>query len=55
MQPIVPNDFGTQKFSQLFILVLNIARTRDKLERAWESLAPHEELIYKIRNARQKN
>ena len=52
----MPNDFGTQNFVslQLFNLVLNIVRTRNELERAWEALAQKEELIDQIRNPREQ-
>ena len=57
IQPNLPNGFGTHISisSQLFNLVLNTARTRQELERAWEALAEHEELVDQIRNARQQN
>ena len=50
IQQKLPNGFGTQIsiYSQLFNLVLNTARTRQELERAWEALAEHEELVDQI-------
>jgi len=55
IQPNLPNVFGTQISisSQLFNLVLNTAKTREELERAWEALAQQEEITDQIRNARQ--
>ena len=57
IQPNLPDGFETQNSIslQLFILVLNTARTRQELERAWEALAEQEELVDQIRNARQQN
>ena len=57
IQPNFPSRFGTQNFIslQLFNLVLNTARTRQELERDWEALAQHEELVDQIRNSRQQN
>jgi len=57
IQPNLPNGFGTQISisSQLFNLVLNTAKTREELERAWEALAQQEEITDQIRNPRQQN
>ena len=57
IQPNLPNVFGTQISisSQLFNLVLNTAKTREELERAWEALAQQEEISDQIRNVRQQN